>query len=120
MLTWGDAGEDDEGEEFEIDLTVNQEDAKNTLGPIFQKAINISLSLLKRNNIDGNTLNSLILVGGPTYSPILRKMLEVQITKPDISVDPMTVVSKGAALFASTVDVSDDIKEQQRDKQKFN
>ena len=115
----GDAGNDDDGEEIEIDLTVNQEMLRSTLEPIFQKAINISLSLLKRNNIEGNTLNSLILVGGPTYSPILRKMLEEQITKPDVSVDPMTVVSKGAALFASTVDVSDDIKEQQRDKTKI-
>jgi molecular chaperone DnaK len=115
----GDAGNDDDGEEIEIDLTVNQEMLRHTLEPIFHKAINISLSLLKRNNIEGNTLNSLILVGGPTYSPILRKMLEEQITKPDVSVDPMTVVSKGAALFASTVDVSDDIKEQQRDKTKI-
>jgi len=115
----GDAGIDDDGEEIEIDLTVNQEMLRGPLEPIFQKAINISLSLLKRNNIEGNTLNSLILVGGPTYSPILRKMLEEQITKPDISVDPMTVVSKGAALFASTVDVSDEIREQERDKTKI-
>ncbi len=115
----GDAGEDDDGEEIEIDLTVNQELLKNTLSPIFQKAIDLSLQLLERNNIDKNTLDSLILVGGPTYSPILRKMLEEQIIKPDTSVDPMTVVSKGAALFASTVDVSDDIREQQRDKTKI-
>jgi len=115
----GDAGEDDDGEEIEIDLTVNQELLKNTLAPIFQKAIDISLQLLERNNIAKNTLDSLILVGGPTYSPILRKMLEEQIIKPDTSVDPMTVVSKGAALFASTVDVSDEIKEQQRDKTKI-
>jgi molecular chaperone DnaK len=46
-------------------------------------------------------------------------MLEEQIIKPDLSVDPMTVVSKGAALFASTVDVSDEVKEQQRDKTKI-
>lgn len=115
----GDAGEDDAGEEIEIDLTVNQESLKRTLEPIFQKAISISLSLLERNNIENNALDNLILVGGPTYSPILRQMLEEQIIKPDVSVDPMTVVSKGAALFASTVDVSDEIKEQQRDKTKI-
>lgn len=115
----GDAGIDDDGEEIEIDLTVNQELLKNALQPIFQKAIDITLSLIKRNNLNGNELNSLILVGGPTYSPILRKMLEEQITKPDISVDPMTVVSKGAALYASTVDVSGEIIEQTRDKTKI-
>lgn len=112
-------GEDDEGEEFELDITVSQEMMQNTLGPVFQKSIDICKNLLERNNIIRNELDSLVLVGGPTYSPILRKMLEEQITKPDVSVDPMTVVSKGAALFASTVDVSDEIKEQQRDKTKI-
>jgi molecular chaperone DnaK len=112
-------GEDDEGEEFELDITVTQEMMRNTLGPIFQKSIDTCKHLLERNSLDGNKLDSLILVGGPTYSPILRKMLEEQITKPDISVDPMTVVSKGAALYASTVDVSDDIIEQQRDNTKI-
>ena len=112
-------GEDDEGEEFELDITVTQEMMQNTLGSIFQKSIDTCKHLLERNSLDGNKLDSLILVGGPTYSPILRKMLEEQITKPDISVDPMTVVSKGAALFASTVDVSDEIREQQRDKTKI-
>ena len=112
-------GEDDEGEEFELDITVTQEMMQNTLGPIFQKSIDTCKHLLERNSLGVNTLDALVLVGGPTYSPILRKMLEEQIVKPDVSVDPMTVVSKGAALFASTVDVSDDIKEQQRDKTKI-
>lgn len=112
-------GEDDEGEEFELDITVTQEMMQKTLGPIFQKSIDTCKHLLERNSLDGNKLDSLILVGGPTYSPILRKMLEEQITKPDISVDPMTVVSKGAALFASTVDVSDEIREQERDNTKI-
>jgi len=115
----GDAGDDDNGDEIEIDITVNQEIINNTLGPVFQKAIDISKKLIERNNLDNNSLDELILVGGPTYSPILRRMLEEQIIKPDTTVDPMTVVSKGAALFASTVDVSDDIKEQQRDKTKI-
>ncbi len=112
-------GEDDDGEEFELDITVTQQMMEDTLGPIFQKSINECINLLERNSISNTVLDSLILVGGPTYSPILRKMLEEQIIKPDISVDPMTVVSKGAALFASTVDVSDDIKEKQRDKTKI-
>jgi molecular chaperone DnaK len=115
----GDLPEDEEGEEIEIDILVTQEMMQNTLGPIFQKSIDICKQMLKRKNIEGNSLNSLILVGGPTYSPILRKMLEEQITKPDVSVDPMTVVSKGAALFASTVDVPDHIGEKQRDKTKI-
>jgi len=112
-------GEDDNGEEFELDITVTQSDMEKALSPIFQKAINICKKLLERNNLKGSSLDSLILVGGPTFSPVVRKMLEQQICKPDTSVDPMTVVSKGAALYASTVDISEEIKEQTRDKSKI-
>lgn len=109
------AGLDDDGEEIEIDLTVSQAQLEKAIAPIFQKAIDISKNLLQRNNLKGSDLDALILVGGPTFSPVVRKMLEQQITKPDTSVDPMTVVSKGAALYASTIAVSDEIKEQTRD-----
>src|SRR5690554_6710112 len=115
----GDCGEDDNGEDIEIDLTVSQDQLKNVLSPIFQEAIDCCLSLLHRNNLNSTSLDSLILVGGPTLSPILREMLEKQICKPDTSVDPMTVVSKGAALYASTVELSKEIKEQTRDKTKI-
>ncbi|MDO5857758.1 Hsp70 family protein [Myroides odoratimimus] len=112
-------GEDDEGEEFELDITVTQADITKALSPVFQKAIDLSKSLLERNNLKGSSLDSLILVGGPTFSPVLRKMLEEQICKPDTSADPMTVVSKGAALYASTVNVSEEVREQTRDKTKI-
>jgi molecular chaperone DnaK len=115
----GDLGEDDEGEEIELDITVTQENITKALSPVFQKAIDVSKKLLERNNLKGSSLDSLILVGGPTFSPVLRKMLEGQICKPDTSADPMTVVSKGAALYASTVDVSEEVREQTRDKTKI-
>jgi molecular chaperone DnaK len=112
--------EDDNGEEPEIDITVTQKDMENVIAPIFQKAIDITKELLKRNNLKGSDLGALILVGGPTFSPILRRMLKEQITdKVDTSVDPMTVVAKGAALFASTITVSDEVKEETRDKTKL-
>jgi molecular chaperone DnaK len=113
------AGTDDDGEDIEIDLTITQSDLEKVLTPVFQKAVDISKKLLERNNLKGSSLDSLILVGGPTFSPIIRKMLEKQICKPDTSVDPMTVVSKGAALYASTVSISEEIKEQTRDKSKI-
>ncbi len=112
--------EDENGEEPEIDLELTGNDLEKIFSPIFQKAIDICKDLLKRNNLKGSDLGALILVGGPTYSPILRRMLKEQITeKIDTSVDPMTVVAKGAALFASTISVSDEVKETTRDKTKL-
>jgi len=112
--------EDDNGEEPEIDITITQQEMENVVAPIFQKAIDITKELLSRNNLTGSDLGALILVGGPTYSPILRRMLKEQITdKVDTSVDPMTVVAQGAALFASTISVSEEVKETTRDKTKL-
>lgn len=98
-------GEDDEGNEIELDLIVTQEQLKPVLAKVFQKAIDITKDLLKRNGISGCDLDKLILVGGPTYSPVLREMLREQVTpNVDTDIDPMTAVAKGAALFASGID----------------
>lgn len=98
-------GEDDEGNEIELDLVVTQEQLKPVLAKVFQKAIDITKGLLKRNGLTGADLDKLILVGGPTYSPVLRDMLREQITpNVDTDIDPMTAVAKGAALFASGID----------------
>lgn len=112
--------QDDDGNDPMINLWIDQKLLENVLAPIYQKAVDITKELLKRNNLKGSDLGALILVGGPTYSPILRRMLKEQITKNvDTSVDPMTVVAKGAALFASTISVTEEVKETTRDKTKL-
>ena len=110
----GDLGEDEDGEEIELDLSVTQAEAFNAMRPHFQKAVDICKELLKRNNMSGAQLDKLILVGGPTHSPLIRTMLKEQITpNVDTSIDPMTAVATGAALYASTLDadltIADDI-----------
>ncbi len=116
----GDFPEDDKGTEIELDIKITEEILSPVITPLFQKAINICKELLKRNSLSGERLGALILVGGPTYSPILRRMLKEQITdKVDTSVDPMTVVARGAALYASTINVSSELVEQSRDRTKI-
>ena len=102
----GQLGNDDNDEELDLtDLVITKEQLKTVIQPIFQKAVDICKELLKRNNLNGSLLDSLILVGGPTHSPVVRQMLREQITpNVDTSIDPMTAVAKGAALFASTID----------------
>ncbi len=107
----GDLGEDEDGEEIELDMTVTQQQVFDAMRPIFQKSVDVCKTLLERNNLKGADLNKLILVGGPTHSPLIRQMLREQITpNVDTSIDPMTAVATGAALYASTkdADVKDD------------
>lgn len=97
-------GADDEGNEIELDLILTRAQLKPVLAKVFQKAVDITKELLKRNGLKGTDLDKLILVGGPTFSPVLREMLREQITpNVDTYIDPMTAVAKGAALFASGI-----------------
>lgn len=106
----GELGEDEDGEEIELDLTITQEQAFDAMRPLFQKAVDICKNLLERNSMRGSQLGKVILVGGPTHCPLIREMLREQITENvDSSIDPMTAVASGAALYASTLDA--DIKE---------
>lgn len=115
----GDYPEDDNGEEIELDFIVTNEKLKSVLAPIFQKAVDITRELLAKNNLTGNTIADLILVGGPTFSPILRELLKDQVCNPNTTVDPMTVVARGAAIYAMQFDVDEAIQEQLMDKTKI-
>lgn len=107
----GDLGEDEDGEEFEIDVTITQDEVYSVIRPLFQKAVDICKDLLKRNNLSANQLGKLILVGGPTHSPLVRQMLKEQVSpNVDSNINPMTAVAEGAALYASTID--NEIKEE--------
>lgn len=101
----GELGEDEDGEEFELDLSITQDEVYKVMRPLFQKAVDICKELLKRNNLTKDQLSKLILVGGPTHSPLVRQMLKEQVTpNVDTSINPMTAVAEGAALYASTID----------------
>lgn len=107
----GDLGDDEDGEEIELDLTLTQAQVFDVFRPYFQKAVDICKNLMQRNHLNGSQITKLILVGGPTYCPLIRQMLREQVTpNVDTSIDPMTAVATGAALYASTLDaeVSDD------------
>lgn len=94
--------EDDEGEELIFEFTVSLKEYENVVTPIFQSAIDIAKGLIERK-IKSKDLGAILLVGGPTFSQTLRRMMSEQFDcKIDTSIDPMTSVAMGAALFAST------------------
>ena len=113
----GPLGEDDEGKVISIDLTVTKEKYEEVVKPIFQRAIDISQKLLKKNKLSGSDLTTVLMIGGPTLSETFRDMVRDQITpNVNVSIDPMTAVARGAALFASTKSIPDGIQEADKSK----
>lgn len=116
LTNLGDLGEDDDGEELELDLTITREQADNVMRPLMQKAVDICLEVLRRNALVSNQLNKVVLVGGPTLLPLVKRMLVEQLSAPvDSSINPMTAVAVGAALYASTIDVVKEEKAEEND-----
>lgn len=100
-------GQDDNGEDIDLEISITKDQLIDAIGEQYQKAVNICKNLLERNGLTGKDLSSLILVGGPTYSPIIRDMLKEEVTQNvDTSINPMTAVARGAALYASTIDAN--------------
>lgn len=107
----GELGCDDEGKELELDLEITESQAEPVMKPFFERTIVLCNDLLQRNGVTSKQLTKLILIGGSTYSPLLREMLRKEVTpNVDTSIDPMTAVAKGAAIYASTRDIPNDLR----------
>jgi molecular chaperone DnaK len=58
---------------------------------------------LDANHLSKTAVSRVILVGGPTLTPLVRSAVESGLgIKPEFKVDPMTIVARGAALFAAS------------------
>lgn len=94
----------DSGEPVQLDVSVTRRDLERLIDPLLTKSLNICKSVLKEQHLGPSDISKVILVGGPTMTPYLRQVLPdtkhglgIPI---DFSVDPLTVVAQGAALFA--------------------
>ena len=95
-------GLDAQGNEIEIDNTFAREEIYGVMTPIFKKAIDHTKDLIRANALNLADINALVLVGGPTQIPAFRELISKEIMIPDTSLNPMTAIAEGAALYAST------------------
>ena len=96
---------DDSNKDIECFIKVTKEQYEKVVKPIFQKSIDLSLKMIKKNKLKNSEIKTILMIGGPTYSNTLRSMIKEQITENiNISIDPMSAVARGAALYASTID----------------
>jgi len=94
---------DNDGEPVDFEYKLTRKALIDLAEPFIMRSVEICHRVLKEKNLGPNAIEKVILVGGPTLAPyfreILRSNLGIQL---DYSVDPLTVVAKGAAVFAGT------------------
>lgn len=93
-------------ESFHFEYELKQSDVAALAEPLIVKTINICKKTLADKRLESRNIEKVILVGGPTLAPYLRDRLIDSVNglgiPIDASVDPMTVVARGAAIFAGT------------------
>ena len=96
--------EDGSGDEVDCEeISLTRNDLISIAEPIIRRSTDICLKVLKEKNLSAAGVQKVILVGGPTKAPYFREILQSNLGIPiDFSMDPLTVVAKGAAVFAGT------------------
>jgi molecular chaperone DnaK len=88
----------------ELVYTLTRDQVSELIEPLVLRCIHICRQVLKEKRLSPTDIEKLLLVGGPTYTPHLRELLSdstVGLGIPlEFSIDPLTVVARGAAVFA--------------------
>jgi len=107
---------DSDGKVIDIAIPIKRDQFELLIKKYIEKAINLFEQVLKRQGLSTNDIEQLILVGGSTQIPYLRNRLKGKFNIPiDHKIDPITVVARGAAIFAAAQFVPDEIYEIDRD-----
>ena len=105
IVTLIDLGADAEGRDIEAELTLGRAEVEAQIEPLVARCLQLVGDTLAAARLRGTDLDRVLLVGGPTQMPYVRRSLGDALgAKVDFSLDPMTVVAYGAALYGATVE----------------
>jgi molecular chaperone DnaK len=97
---------DDKGEPICFEFELKRADVERIAGPFITRSINICKKVLAEKRLRPGDIEKLLIVGGPPLAPYFRERLadpnEGLGIPLEFSVDPLTVVAQGAAIFAAT------------------
>ncbi len=95
--------EDDEGEEHDIVLTIQRSDFDHLIHPYVTQTIEMVQKILARNDLAGDEIEFVLMVGGSTFIPLVRNRVGAELDVPiNCNIDPTTAVGIGAAHYAAT------------------
>lgn len=103
--------DDDNGKPIEFECEITRAELETLISDTVERSIVIARKALAGAGIQSNQLDKILLVGGSTFIPLVRQRLADEFgVELDCSLNPMTVVAAGAAIYASTsvIDVEEE------------
>jgi molecular chaperone DnaK len=116
IIYTGEKIKDGDNKVIDINIPIKRMEFESLISNDVEKSINLFEQVLKNQGLSSDDISHLILVGGSTKIPYLRNRLKENFNiPPEYRIDPMTVVAKGAAIFAAAQLVSKEVIESERD-----
>ncbi len=92
-----------------IEIEITRNDFEKLIEPLIDKSIELCKNALHESWFHSQDIAKIILVGWSTLTPYIRKKLEAEMQIfVDSSVDPLTVVAKGACIYGGSQVISSD------------
>lgn len=104
--------DDDNGEPIEFECEITRAELEALIADTVNRSIVIAKKALAGAGVTASQLDKILLVGGSTFIPLVRQRLSEEFgVELDSSLNPMTVVAAGAAIYASTsvIDVEEEV-----------
>jgi len=95
--------EDDVDAEIEAYILLDRVTFEDILAPYIDQTVEMIRSIMERNSLSKNDVKFVLMVGGSTYIPYVRRSITEKLNIPtNCNVDPTTAVAEGAAFYAGT------------------
>ena len=99
-------GNDDNGEEMELDLGITEDDLLVVLKDDFQNLINRINEVIIRNNLSIKQISKIYLSGANTRFPLLKNMLSESFIEPKIYQENHNAVIIGGTLLINEINTA--------------
>lgn len=94
---------DDNGSEIDEVFTITRSEFEAMIKEYVDATIEMVKKIIVRNSLTANDLQFVLMVGGSTFIPYVRKRVEEVLQIPiNCDIDPTTAVAIGAAFYAGT------------------
>ena len=90
------------------DVVVTRDTFESLIRPLVQRTIDLIEELLAKTSISADDLSNILLVGGSSCIPLVKRMLVEKYGEEKIlsSEKPMLAIAQGAAILAASMDTS--------------
>jgi molecular chaperone DnaK len=95
--------EDDDGKSIDAFITIARSEFEAVIKDAVDGTVEMMKKIITRNSLQPNDLMFVLMVGGSTYIPFVRKRVnEVMGIEVNTSIDPTNAIAIGAAFFAGS------------------